>query len=123
MDSTSKNKRKRKFYIKRLEPVRDKYMFTDNRHPEKGIMSAALGVIAVASLAVSVFFTFKDGGQAQMRYAAAAFVAAVFSVVGLFLGIQSRFERDIFKLFPNIGITLNAIAVIFVITILVLAFI
>jgi hypothetical protein len=123
MDSTSKNKRKRKFYIKRLEPVRDKYMFTDNRHPEKGIMSAALGVIAVATLAVSVFFTFKDGGQAQMRYAAAAFVAAVFSVVGLFLGIKSRFERDIFKLFPDIGITLNTIAVIFVITILVLAFI
>lgn len=123
MDSTSKNKRKRKFHIKRLEPVRDKYMFTDNRHPEKGIMSAALGVIAVASLAVSVFFTFRDGGQAQIRYAAAAFVAAVFAVVGLFLGIKSRFERDIFKLFPNIGITLNAIAVVFVIAILVLAFI
>jgi hypothetical protein len=112
-----------KIKIKKFEPVRDRYMFTDNRHPEKGIMSAALGVIAVATLAVSVFFTFKDGGQAQMRYAAAAFVAAVFSVVGLFLGIKSRFERDIFKLFPDIGITLNTIAVIFVITILVLAFI
>ena len=33
----SKKKSKFKFHIKRLEPVRDKYMFTDNRHPEKGI--------------------------------------------------------------------------------------
>jgi hypothetical protein len=123
MDSNStKNKRKRKFHIKRLEPVRDKYMFTDNRHPERGIMSAALGVIAVASLSVAVIFTFRDGGQAQMRYAAASFVAAIFSVVGLILGIMSRFERDIFKLFPNIGIILNAMAVIFVVTILVLGF-
>ena len=112
-----------RFKIKKLQPVRDRYMFTDNRHPEKGIMSAILGVTSVGALIAAVWFTYRDGGQAQVRYAAAALVAAVFSVVGIVLGIMSRFERDIFKLFPNIGIILNLISIIFVICILVLGFI
>ncbi len=93
-------------------------MFTDNRHPEKGVMSAILGVISVSALIVAVVYTYRDGGQAQIRYAAAAFVAAIFSVVGLILGIMSRFERDIFKLFPNMGILLNLMSIIFVVFIL-----
>ena len=95
-------------------------MFTDNRHPEKGIMSTVLGVLSVTALALSVYFSYVNGGQAIMRYAAAAFVAAIFSVVGLVIGIMSRFEKDIFKLFPNIGIILNAIAVAFVVFLVVL---
>ena len=106
--------------IKKFEPVRDRYMFTDNRHPEKGVMSAILGCISVAALGCAVFFTYRDGGQAQVKYAAAAMLAAVFSVVGIVLGIQSRFERDTFKLFPNLGIILNSISIIFVILIVVI---
>ena len=106
--------------IKKFEPVRDRYMFTDNRHPEKGVMSAILGCISVVTLGCAVFFTYRDGGQAQVKYAAAAMLAAVFSVVGIVLGIQSRFERDIFKLFPNLGIILNSLSIIFVILIVVI---
>ena len=95
-------------------------MFTDNRHPEKGVMSAILGCISVTALVVSVAFTYRDGGQAQIRYAAAALVAAIFSVAGLVLGIMSRMEKDIFKLFPNLGIVLNTLSIAFVIFILVL---
>nr|WP_256372299.1 DUF6142 family protein [Butyrivibrio sp. CB08] len=95
-------------------------MFTDNRHPEKGVMSAILGIISVSALIAAVVFTYNDGGQAQLRYAAAALVAAIFSVVGLVLGIMSRLEKDIFKLFPNLGIVLNTLSIAFVIFILVL---
>ncbi len=98
-------------------------MFTDNRHPEKGIMSAILGCISVGALIAAVVLTYRDGGQAQLRYAAAAMLAAIFSVAGIILGIMSRFERDIFKLFPNIGIILNSLAFLFVVFILVLGFI
>ena len=120
----SKKKKSRfKLHIKRLEPVRDKYMFTDNRHPEKGIMSAVLGCISVTTYAIAVFFTYNNGGEALLQYAAAAFVAAIFSVVGLVLGIMSRFEKDIFKLFPNLGIVLNLIAFIFVVFTLIIIFI
>ncbi len=109
-----------KLKIKKLEPVRDRYMFTDNRHPEKGIMSTVLGVLSVSALALSVFLSYQNGGQADMRYAAAAFVAAIFSCIGLVLGIMARTEKDIFKLFPNLGIILNLIAFIFVIFIILL---
>ncbi len=108
--------------LKKLEPGRDRYVFTDNRHPEKGVMSTILGCVSVGALVASVWFTYKNDGQAQMNYAAAALVAAVFSVMGFILGIMSRFERDIFKLFPNIGIALNSISIIFIIVILVLGF-
>ena len=110
----------KKIRIKRFEPVRDRYMFTDNRHPEKGVMSAILGCISVGAIIAAVVFTYNDGGQAQLRYAAAVMVAACFSVAGLILGIMSRFERDIFKLFPNLGIILNLLSFIFIIFILVL---
>ncbi len=120
----SKKKKSRfKLHIKRLEPVRDKYMFTDNRHPEKGIMSAVLGCISVTTYVIAVLFTYNNGGEALLQYAAAAFVAAIFSVVGLVLGIMSRFEKDIFKFFPNVGIILNALTVIFVVFLIVLNFV
>ena len=112
-----------KIRIKKFEPVRDRYMFTDNRHPEKGVMSAILGCISVGAIIAAVVFTYNDGGQAQLRYAAAVMVAACFSVAGIILGIMSRFERDIFKLFPNLGIILNSLSLAFVIFILVLGFI
>ena len=114
------NKKKLRLKIKKLEPVRDRYMFTDNRHPEKGIMSAILGCISVGTLIFAVLFTYRDGGQAQLRYAAAALVAAIFSVVGFVLGIMSRFEKDIFRLFPNLGIILNFASIVFVVVLLVL---
>lgn len=118
----SKKKKKHLLKIKPLEPVRDRFMFTDNRHPEKGILSAVLGCISVTTYILAVVFTYNNGGQALMQYAAAAFVAAIFSVAGLVLGIMSRFEKDIFKLFPNIGIILNSLAVIFVVFLIVLNF-
>ena len=112
-----------KIRIKKFEPVRDRYMFTDNRHPEKGVMSSILGCISVGANIAAVVFTYNDGGQAQLRYAAAVMVAACFSVAGIILGIMSRFERDIFKLFPNLGIILNSLSLGFIIFILILGFI
>ena len=112
-----------KIRIKKFEPVRDRYMFTDNRHPEKGVMSSILGCISVGANIAAVVFTYNDGGQAQLRYAAAVMVAACFSVAGIILGIMSRFERDIFKLFPNLGIILNSLSLAFIIFILSLGFI
>ncbi len=120
----SKGKGKSKFHIiiKKMEPSRDRFMFTDNRHPEKGVMSAALGAISVVTLVCGVFFSYKNGGQALMQYAAGAFLAAIFSVTGLVLGIMSKFEKDIFKLFPNLGIIFNSVAVVFIILLLLLGF-
>ncbi len=115
--------KKLKFKLKKFEQAHDRYVFTDNRHPEKGIMSTILGVISAGALGAAVLFTYNNGGRAEPQYAAAALVAAVFSVVGFILGIMSKRERDIFNLFPNLGITLNLLCILFVLLVLVLAFI
>ena len=51
-------------------------------------------------------------GQAQANYATAVILALVYSICGFVLGIISRMEKDIFKLFPNLGIVLNLLVMI-----------
>ena len=107
-------KKRKKFNIKLPSPKRGRYVFTDKKHPEKGILSAALGLISVATIVYAVLLSFKNGGQAEAKYGVAVFFCAIYSVAGLILGIMSRMERDIFKLFPNLGIILNALSLIWV---------
>ncbi len=89
-------------------------MFTDKKHPEKGIMSTALGVISVVTIICAVVMAYKNGGEAEARYGVAVMFCLLYSIGGLVLGILSRMERDIFKLFPTVGIILNALSLIWV---------
>ena len=97
---------------------RGRYIFTDNRHPKKGIFSSALGMIAAVTVYIAVKRTFEAGGQAQANDAAAVILALIYCACGLVLGIMSRVEKDIFKLFPNLGILLNWLVLICIIGIL-----
>jgi len=101
----------------------NRYMFTDNKHPVRGIMASILGVISVVTIIVAIVLTYNAGGQAGVQSGAAAFLASCFSLVGLVLAIKSRFEKDIFKFFPNFGITINSIVILFMIYIIVSAYI
>ncbi len=101
---------------------RERYVFTDKKHPEKGIMSSALGALSLFTIFYSVYLSFLNGGQAQPKYAAAVIFCLIYSVAGLILGIISRTERDIFLFFPKLGIFLNALSIIGTGTLLVLAF-
>ena len=115
-------KKKRKLNIKILKRKRDRYVFTDKKHPEKGIMSFVLGVISVCSICYSVYMSYKNGGEALGSYGAAVMLCMIYSVAGLILGIISRLEKDIFKFFPNAGITLNGISLLCMGILLYLAF-
>lgn len=86
------------------------YIFTAKKHPEKGIMSAILGIISLSSIAAAVFLTYQNGGNAKPQYAAALFLVTLFSLVGLILGILSRMEKDKYYLFPHLGIGFNALS-------------
>ena len=95
----------------KIKPLRKKgrYIFTDNKHPQKFIFSSALGVISAVTIYMAVRFTFEAGGQARPQYAAAVILAMVYAIAGLALGIISRTEKDIFRFFPDLGILINAI--------------
>jgi hypothetical protein len=98
-------------YMKKIFTKRG-YIFTDKKNPRNGIMSAILGVIAVASICIAIDLTYRNKGQALIQYGAAVFLALIYSIVGLILGIRSLREPDIFRLFPILGIIFNAIAIL-----------
>ena len=75
-------------------------------------MAAILGVIANVSIVLAVYFTFQNKGVAPMQYGTVILLSLVFAVVGFVLGIRSNLEKDIYRLFPVLGIVLNSIALL-----------
>jgi glycerol-3-phosphate acyltransferase PlsY len=116
-------KKNRKLNIKILKRKRDRYVFTDKKHPDKGIMSFVFGVLSVCTICYSIFLSYKNGGEAKGSYGAAVLLCLIYSLVGLVLGIISRMEKDIFKLFPTAGIVLNVVALLCIGVLLYLAFV
>ncbi len=88
------------------------YIFTDKKNPKWGIMSTILGLVAGASICLAIHRTYLNKGEALMQYGAVVLLALVYAVAGLVLGIRSLMEKDIFRIFPVIGIFLNVLTVI-----------
>ena len=88
-----------------------KYIFTNKKESKKGIMSAVLGIIALVSLFFAVYETFRNQGQALVKYVVAALFALLFALAGIVLGIMSKMEEDRFYLFSYLGIILNLLAI------------
>ncbi|MCD8037894.1 MAG: DUF6142 family protein [Lachnospiraceae bacterium] len=86
------------------------YIFTDKKNPRRGIMSTILGLIAAVSVALAVYLTYLAEGSAPMQYGVVVFLALIYAAAGMMLGIRALFEKDIFRLFPILGIVLNVIA-------------
>ena len=85
-----------------------KYIFTNKKESKKGIMSAVLGIIALVSLFLAVYETFR---KALVKYGVAALFALLFALAGIVLGIMSKMEEDRFYLFSYLGIILNLLAI------------
>ncbi len=88
------------------------YKFTNKKHPQKGIMSAILGMISLVSVGVAVYQTFLARGVASTNMGVVGLMVTVFSITGLILGYISKKEYDMFLLFPYLGMILNMIALL-----------
>lgn len=86
------------------------YIFTNKRHSDRGLMAAILGIISIASLAIVVFQTYQNGGEALVSYGFTGALAAIFSIVGLVLGIVTVKDKNYYRLFPVLGVLLNLAA-------------
>ena len=89
-----------------------KYKFTNKRHPLKSIMAVNLALIAIVSLVLVIWLSYRNGGQAKSRYALSTVLAELMALVGLILAIASRTEPDRYYLFPDLGIVLNGLVLI-----------
>ena len=87
-----------------------KYKFTNKKHPEKGIMSAILGIISLVSVWVAVYQTFLARGEAATNMGVVGLMITLFSATGLVLGYMAKKEHDKYMLFPYLGMVLNVIA-------------
>ena len=96
------------------------YKFTNRNFSLISIMSAIWGMLSTASLILAIVMSFLQGGRADLRYGLTCILALLFSAAGLFLGIKSRREPEKFYLYADIGIVLNTISLLFLITIVVL---
>ena len=88
------------------------YIFTDKKNPKWGIMSTILGIISAVSVYMTIYLSYKNGGEALMQYGAVIILVIIYAGVGIILGIRSCMEKDIFRLFPIMGIILNVLDIL-----------
>lgn len=60
-----------------------------------------------------VYLTYKNGGQAQLRYGGVVFICLFFSLAGMILAILSRREPEKFYLISYLGMLLNGLVLAF----------
>lgn len=85
-------------------------------------MSTILGVISNGSIAAVLYLAYLKDGEVPMSYGLTGLLAAIFSVVGLVLGVLAIQEKEVFKLFPVLGILLNLVALLLLMFIVQLGF-
>lgn len=88
------------------------FIFTNKRHSDRAIMSTILGVISCMSLAAVVYLSYVQDGNAPISYGLTGLLATLFALMGLIMGIFTALEKDMYKLFPGLGILFNVLALI-----------
>lgn len=73
-------------------------------------MATILGILSIITLGSAVYLSYVNGGQSSAKYAAAGLLAVIYMIVGMILSIWSVMEKDVFKLFPVLGIVVNTMA-------------
>lgn len=73
-------------------------------------MAAILGIISLSSMGVMVFLSYQNGGKVGAGFGAGALLAALYSTIGLILGLVTVQEKERYRLFPVLGIILNLAA-------------
>lgn len=88
------------------------YKFTNKKNPQQGIMASILGTIAMVSVGLAIYLTYLNKGVAPMQYGTVILLSLLFAIVGFVLAIRACMEKDIYRLFPVLGIILNGITIL-----------
>ncbi len=86
------------------------YKFTGKKHPQRAIMAVILGVISLISLGAAVYLSYCWEGEIPSSYGVTGMLVALFSLIGLILGLVTLREKDRFLFFPCLAILLNGLA-------------
>lgn len=93
--------------------VRNKknYIFTNKTISLKAVMSVILGVIGIASLILSIVFTYSKDGLATLEYGTVALLCLIYGFAGLILGILSKREPDRYYFLSYLGMVFNILVI------------
>lgn len=101
---------------------RGRFIFTDKKHPWRGVFSVIIGTLSLLSMILSVTMTYYSRAAASGSYSFGIVLAFGYGVAGLTMAVLSLKEREIYPLFPRIGIAINVIAILGVVGITYLGF-
>lgn len=87
-------------------------IFTDKKHSNRAVMATILGVISLGALGLMVFLSYQKGGKVGAGFGVGALLAALYSTIGLILGLVTIQEKERYRLFPLLGIVLNLAALV-----------
>ena len=101
---------------KSKRPTRNskKYIFTNKTFSQKAIMSVILGIIGIASIIISIAFTYSNGGYATLEYGGVVLLCLIYGFAGLILGILSKREPDRYYFISYLGMVLNGVIIVMV---------
>ncbi len=86
------------------------YLFTNKFYSAKSVMSVVLGCAALFFLVMACIHSFRVRGNVDAGAGLTAFLAMIYAIIGLFLAIWSRLEKNRFYLFAYIGMGVNALS-------------
>ncbi|MBQ9443743.1 MAG: hypothetical protein IJU43_05545 [Lachnospiraceae bacterium] len=89
-----------------------KYRFTSNRHSKRGLMSLLFGLISVISFFVANILTIRNMTSMATRMGGVGFIASIFGIVSLVLGLSATSEPDVFPILPRWGLCMGLAAVL-----------
>lgn len=95
------------------------YKFTNKHNTKGGIISTALGILAIILLCFGIYISYINKGNAGMRVGVLGSLAFLTSLVGLINGLLSFKEKDRFYVFSFVGCGINAL--IWIVTGLIIA--
>lgn len=75
-------------------------------------MSCVFGLISLITFIICINGSYKVAGVGVERYGTAAFLATVFLLVGIGLGVYSMVETEKFKLFRIGGLVINGLSLV-----------
>ena len=75
-------------------------------------MATILGIISIVSMGIVVYLTYLKQGVAQPGYGVTGLFAAIFSLIGLGLGVVTTRNKNFYPIFPWLGVILNAVSLL-----------
>lgn len=94
--------------------ISKRYKFTKKRTPKKSVMAVVLGLIACFSEVLTIYLSYTLGGDIPAQYGLVILLSLLFAITGLVLSIWSVTYKEIYRLFPILGIVINAIGIFIV---------